>query len=289
MCRLGRKCTFAASMNDSMVNCKTLISNLEETNFLEKEEFVELIAQHSEEDARFLFERARAVRERFFGKSVYLRGLIEISNYCANDCYYCGIRRGNASVERYRLTEEDILCCCEEGYQLGFRTFVMQGGEDAHFTDELLVRLIREIKNRYPDCAVTLSLGERTKERYQKYYDAGADRYLLRHETANAQHYAQLHPAWMVVYQEVAASDGRNRAVCSTPCHSVRERDGWHGRVDALHAGAFAPYDAGIVVAFHHCVGHHRQNRAGERASGWRQCGDAEPLAGICPEEIRFV
>lgn len=197
MCRLGRKCTFAASMNDSMVNCKTLISNLEETNFLEKEEFVELIAQHSEEDARFLFERARAVRERFFGKSVYLRGLIEISNYCANDCYYCGIRRGNASVERYRLTEEDILCCCEEGYQLGFRTFVMQGGEDAHFTDELLVRLIREIKNRYPDCAVTLSLGERTRERYQKYYDAGADRYLLRHETANAQHYAQLHPAWM--------------------------------------------------------------------------------------------
>lgn len=180
-----------------MENCKTLISQLEETQILSKEEFAFLIASHSEEDAQYLFERARVVRERYFGKSVYLRGLIEISNYCANDCYYCGIRRSNETADRYRLTEEDILACCEEGYQLGFRTFVMQGGEDAHFTDEVLVRLIGNIKSRFPDCAITLSLGERAKERYRKLFDAGADRYLLRHETANAQHYAQLHPAWM--------------------------------------------------------------------------------------------
>ena len=110
-----------------------------------------MIAHYTEEDAQFLFERARVVRECHFGKAVYLRGLIEITNYCANDCYYCGIRRSNESAERYRLSEDEILACCEEGYQLGFRTFVMQGGEDAHFTDEVLVRLIRNIKSRFPD------------------------------------------------------------------------------------------------------------------------------------------
>lgn len=174
-----------------------LITQLEETQILSKEEFTELIAHHTEEDAQLLFQRARVVREQFFGKSVYLRGLIEVSSYCANDCYYCGLRRSNETSDRYRLTEGDILSCCEEGYKLGFRTFVLQGGEDAHFTDEMLVKLIRNIKTKFPDCAITLSLGERTKERYQQYYDAGADRYLLRHETANAHHYAQLHPAWM--------------------------------------------------------------------------------------------
>lgn len=192
-----KKYIFVAEKKGVMSDCKTLISKLEELQVLEKAEFVELISRHTEEDAQFLFERARAVREQVFGKSVFLRGLIEITNYCTNDCYYCGIRHSNSSAERYRLSEEDILECCEEGYRLGFRTFVMQGGEDGHFTDEVLVRLIRNIKARFPDCAVTLSLGERTKERYQKYFDAGADRYLLRHETANAQHYAMLHPAWM--------------------------------------------------------------------------------------------
>ncbi len=180
-----------------MANNEKLITQLEESRILNKEDFVHLIAHHTEEEAQFLFARARTVRERVFGKSVYLRGLIEISNFCANDCYYCGIRRSNATADRYRLSEEEILTCCEEGYRLGFRTFVMQGGEDAYFTDDILTHLIRNIKARFPDCAITLSLGERTKERYQKYFDAGADRYLLRHETANAQHYSQLHPAWM--------------------------------------------------------------------------------------------
>lgn len=145
----------------------------------------------------YLAERARMVREEYYGKDVYLRGLIEFTNYCKNNCYYCGIRRGNANFERYRLSEEQILSCCDMGYDLGFRTFVLQGGEDPYYTDELMVSIISSIKKAYPDCAVTLSIGERERESYQKMFDAGADRYLLRHETADREHYEMLHPAEM--------------------------------------------------------------------------------------------
>lgn len=141
-----------------------------------------------------LFARADKVRREIYGDEVYIRGLIEISNYCKNNCLYCGIRSGNPKPLRYRLAPEDILECCAEGYTLGFRTFVLQGGEDPYYTDELLSDLLREIKSRYPDCAVTLSLGERSFESYKKLREAGADRYLLRHETATDCHYSQLHP-----------------------------------------------------------------------------------------------
>ncbi|MGI6169471.1 MAG: [FeFe] hydrogenase H-cluster radical SAM maturase HydE [Christensenellales bacterium] len=152
-----------------------------------------------DEDARqLLYEEARALRERHYGKQVYTRGLIEISNYCKNNCYYCGIRRDNSKVERYRLDKEQILECCEIGAALGYHTFVLQGGEDPYFTDERLVDSIRAIKEAHPDCALTLSLGERSRESYQRLYDAGADRYLLRHETANEAHYRRLHPDELV-------------------------------------------------------------------------------------------
>ena len=137
------------------------------------------------------------VRKEIYGTDVYVRGLIEISNYCKNDCYYCGIRRSNGGCVRYRLSPEQILACAEEGYELGFRTFVLQGGEDGWFTDARLCALIEEIKKRHPDCAVTLSLGERSKESYRRLRDAGADRYLLRHETADKAHYEMLHPSEM--------------------------------------------------------------------------------------------
>lgn len=176
---------------------KSLIDKLESAQFLTKEELVQLIDTHTSTDADYLFERARVVRQKHFGTSVYLRGLIEVSSYCHNDCLYCGIRHSNASAERYRLTDEQILSCCEQGYQLGFRTFVLQGGEDGKFTDDRMVQLLTAIKQRYPECAVTLSLGERKRESYQRMFDAGADRYLLRHETANAEHYGKLHPQWM--------------------------------------------------------------------------------------------
>ena len=141
-----------------------------------------------------LFHAADKVRKKYYGTDVYIRGLIEFSNYCKNDCYYCGIRKNNLKINRYRLGKEEILNCCSEGYSLGFRTFVLQGGEDLFYTDELICEIITEIKKRHPDCAVTLSMGEKSYNSYKLYYAAGADRYLLRHETANAEHYLSLHP-----------------------------------------------------------------------------------------------
>ena len=140
--------------------------------------------------------RSAADKKRIevYGRDVYIRGLIEFSNYCKNNCYYCGIRRDNRNVKRYRLSERDILSCCEEGYSLGFRTFVLQSGEDPYYTDEILVGIISKIRGRFPDCAITLSIGEKSKESYEKYFKAGANRYLLRHETANELHYSKLHP-----------------------------------------------------------------------------------------------
>ncbi len=133
-------------------------------------------------------------RREIYGDEVYLRGLIEFSNYCKNNCYYCGIRAGNQNAVRYRLSKEEILSCCDEGYALGFRTFVLQSGEDPFYTDVLLCEIVSAIRARFPDCAITLSLGEKARESYKAYFDAGANRYLLRHETANDAHYRKLHP-----------------------------------------------------------------------------------------------
>ena len=154
-----------------------------------------LLGQVSEEDVSFLYTQAREVADLVYGKKVFKRGLIEFTNYCKNDCYYCGIRRSNANAQRYRLEKETILACCAKGYELGYRTFVLQGGEDGYFTDERICGIVCSIRERYPDCAITLSIGEKSKESYQKYFDAGADRYLLRHETANDAHYGKLHPS----------------------------------------------------------------------------------------------
>lgn len=173
---------------------KDLILKLEKENRLTKAEWMRLIDGRTTKLAEFLFERARKVRHAHYGRKVYIRGLIEFSNYCKNDCYYCGIRKSNRCLSRYRLTKEEILSCCREGYGLGFRTFVLQGGEDLWFTQERMTELIRSIRREFPDCAITLSVGEREKDEYQAYFDAGADRFLLRHETANEEHYRYLHP-----------------------------------------------------------------------------------------------
>ena len=149
------------------------------------------------ETDRILFRAADEVRRENYGTDVYIRGLIEFTNYCRNDCYYCGIRCSNSNADRYRLTYQEIMDCCREGYRLGFRTFVLQGGEDPYYTDEMICRIVSDIKKEFPDCAVTLSIGERSRESYQAYHDAGADRYLLRHETADKQHYDRLHPEGM--------------------------------------------------------------------------------------------
>ena len=178
-----------------MNKLESLIYKLRDTHSLTIPEYETLLRERDPHVAGLLAALALVEKQKIYGNDIYIRGLIEVSNICKNDCYYCGIRKSNAQCDRYRLTAEDILACCAEGYDLGFRTFVMQGGEDSSFTDAFLVPLLREIKKRYPDCAITLSLGERSYDSYRQLKEAGADRYLLRHETADMEHYGKLHPA----------------------------------------------------------------------------------------------
>lgn len=176
---------------------KSLIDKLYSGGELSNEELFSLIDRRTPELAEYLFEKSREISQKSFGRKIFLRGLIEISSYCKNDCLYCGIRKSNQNAERYLLDKETVLSCCENGYQLGFRSFVLQGGENGGISDEMLIEIISEIRTKYSDCAITLSVGEKPKKTYQKFFDAGANRYLLRHETANEEHYARLHPSSM--------------------------------------------------------------------------------------------
>ena len=178
-----------------MADLLRLAHKLADEGSLSHEEYVALLEGRDPALTACLADLAVARRRALYGHALYIRGLIEVSNICKNDCLYCGIRAGNPACDRYRLEEEDILAACAEGYGLGFRTFVLQGGEDGYFTDDRLTALLRAIKSAHPDCAVTLSLGERSRESYERLYEAGADRYLLRHETATKSHYEKLHPA----------------------------------------------------------------------------------------------
>ena len=174
-----------------------LVEKLETTRSLSENEYKMLLDGYSPEIAELITGKAVRIRQKIYGKSVYVRGLIEISNICGNDCLYCGIRRSNTRCERYRLTKEEILSCCEEGYRLGMRSFVLQGGEDGYYSDGILTEIVADIRQKYPDCAITLSMGERDPESYRRLYLAGANRYLLRHETADEEHYGKLHPPEM--------------------------------------------------------------------------------------------
>lgn len=176
---------------------KGLIDKLNQEKKLTQGQWTALISTYTGEDRAYAACLAQDITKEHFGNKIYFRGIIEFSNICKNDCYYCGIRRSNHHVSRYRLSDEDILHCCCEGYRLGYRTFVLQGGEDEYYTDDRLVPLIAAIKARYPDCAVTLSIGERSRKSYEALFAVGANRYLLRHETASAAHYAKLHPKEM--------------------------------------------------------------------------------------------
>lgn len=174
-----------------------IVDRIEQTRNLDRESLELLLTTEDGALKEYLAAKARETAQRIYGNCVYIRGLIEFTNYCKNDCYYCGIRRSNGCAERYRLSEEEILSCCKNGYELGFRTFVLQGGEDGFYTDERICEMVSEIKRHYPDCAVTLSIGERERKSYEAFFKAGADRYLLRHETADEAHYKKLHPEEM--------------------------------------------------------------------------------------------
>lgn len=180
-----------------MNKCLDIAKKLINEKSLSVDEYEYLIENRTKQIEELLRKEAVKLREEVYGKDIYIRGLIEISNICKNDCYYCGIRKSNRKCKRYRLNKEDILLCAIHGYKLGFRTFVLQGGEDSFYKDDILTDIVKSIKVIYPDVAVTLSLGERTKESYKKLFDAGTDRYLLRHETANEEHYKKLHPGKM--------------------------------------------------------------------------------------------
>lgn len=170
---------------------------LRERRHLTREQWRTLLEGRSRERRLELAKWASDLRDRIYGRRVFIRGLIEFTNYCKNDCYYCGIRRSNKNASRYRLTREQILDCCHAGYELGFRTFVLQGGEDPYFNDQRMARIVSSIRKEFPDCAITLSIGEKERESYALFREAGADRYLLRHETADAEHYHKLHPREM--------------------------------------------------------------------------------------------
>ena len=182
---------------------KQWIDKLRQERTLTPEEFRQLLTGCDAEILRYINKQAQEVALLHFGNKIYIRGLIEISNCCRNNCYYCGIRKGNPNIERYRLSRESILNCCKQGYELGFRTFVLQGGEDPALTDDQIEMTVARIRQEYPDCAITLSLGEKSREAYERFFRAGANRYLLRHETYNEPHYRQLHPAEMSVKQRL--------------------------------------------------------------------------------------
>ena len=171
-----------------------LIDKLIEKRELDEAEWTQVFSTYDQADLEYAMREAHRIAIGRFGKKIYFRGIVEFTNICRNDCYYCGIRCSNHNIQRYRLDEEDILNCCRDGYEHGFRTFVLQGGEDPYFTKEKMCGIVRDIHDEFPDCAVTLSIGELDRDYYQALYDAGASRYLLRHETADPEHYSMLHP-----------------------------------------------------------------------------------------------
>lgn len=180
--------------NSEFLNTKILIDKLYINNSLEKNELKFLLKNLNPLMREYLIEKAFETRKKIYGKTVYFRGLMEITNICKHNCLYCGIRAKNSKADRYSLSKETILNCCFSGYNLGYRTFVLQGGENSKITDEFLIDIISILKNKFKDIAITLSLGERGKNSFKKLYDAGADRYLIRHETFNKKLYKKLHP-----------------------------------------------------------------------------------------------
>lgn len=181
-----------------------IVAELAERHDASDAALLEILRSDAPRTNEMLARAADALRREYYGNKVFIRGLIELTNFCKNNCYYCGIRAGNSGLRRYRLREEEVLACCREGYALGFRTFVLQGGEDAFFTDERVSEIVSAIRREFPECAITLSLGEKSRASYQKFFDAGANRYLLRHETADEEHYARLHPGSMSLAERKA-------------------------------------------------------------------------------------
>jgi len=226
-----------------------LLEHLKETGSLEKEQWIRLLSSKKTEVRAFAKNMAAEIAREHFGNRIFIRGLIEFSNYCKNDCLYCGIRHSNRYTSRYRLSLHDILDCCHKGHALGFRTFVLQSGEDPYFNDERMVEIITAIKSRHPDCALTLSIGERSRGAYETFFAAGADRYLLRHETANTAHYASLHPQNMRLQTRLQCLQNLREIGFQTGCGLMVGSPGQTAEClaeDFLFMQSFQPHMVGI-------------------------------------------
>ena len=225
-----------------------IIEKIESTGTASKHELAFLLETINDSELETLRKKAQKKSLEHFSNKIYIRGLVELSSYCKNDCLYCGLRRSNKSAVRYRLTKEQILLCCKSGHSLGFRTFVLQGGEDGYYTDKVMCDIVSSIKSLYPDCAVTLSLGERTEESYKKLYESGTDRYLLRHEPANEEHYKKLHPPLRrarrgpALFTRLTPADVRHRSVHSAQGHALCKRKKRKRAPYACTAFACSPY-----------------------------------------------
>lgn len=235
-------------MSDLSSNRERII-RLREKKTLDRENLGILLTSMTLEEEEFLYLQAREVCEEHYQKAVYLRGLIEFSNYCRNDCYYCGIRRSNRNARRYRLSADEIFSCADQGYELGFRTIVLQSGEDLSYRDEDICRIVEGIKSRHPDTAVTLSVGEKSRESYKRYYDAGADRYLLRHETYDPTHYRYLHPPELTIENRIRCLEDLKEIGYQTGCGIMVGSPGQtldHVLDDLYFMARFQPHMAGI-------------------------------------------
>lgn len=248
---------------------KTLVDRLRAEHTLPDAQLLTLMTTEDPQIDRYLAQQAEQVRQSVYGNRVFIRGLIEFTNYCKNNCNYCGIRRGNRNCQRYRLTQEEILACCEAGYELGFRTFVLQGGEDPYFTRQRITELVRAIKSAYPDCAVTLSVGEKDRETYQEWFDAGADRYLLRHETANPELYGWLHPEEMSLENRLNCLKDLKEIGFQTGCGFMVGSPGQTMEMileDLRFIQAFQPQMVGIGPFIPHKDTDYRDEKAGSAA-----------------------
>ena len=228
---------------------KKTIDEIKSGKFTKVQDWKALFLYSGPEENRYLTEQAVAVRKEYFGNKVFLRGLIEFTNYCKNNCYYCGIRRDHKEIQRYRLTPDQILQCCEKGYELGLRTFVLQGGEDPYWNDDRLVPVVASIHEKFPDCAITLSVGERSRESYQNLFDAGADRYLLRHEAADLDLYENLHPEEMTLSDRTDCLFDLKSIGFQTGCGFMVGAPGQtipHIVEDLKFIGQFCPHMVGI-------------------------------------------
>lgn len=313
------------NMNEEI---KSTINKVKQSRNISLEQLKLLLEINDDEGVRFICGEAVKVCQKTYGNQVLIRGLIEFTNFCKNDCYYCGIRRSNSQADRYRLTKEQMLDCCASGYELGFRTFVLQGGEDGYFTDDKICDVVRAIKEKYPDCAVTLSIGEKSKESYKRYFDAGADRYLLRHETADEAHYKKLHPEEMslahrkqclwdlkeIGYQVgcgfMVGSPGQTVETLYEDLQFIRElqphmvgigpfisqkdtpfadQSVGNDGTDVKIAGNYPSHPSACATPGDNCARNDSSKRAGTRHFVRGECGHAEPFAGQCQGKIQAL